>query len=124
MTLQLPTRRRDPLLVVTILIALAALGVGLAALLGGSTGATPQPSTHTPAVVAQVTVPNVLGQSQARAEAALSAAGLHAQVHGQSSDIPVGTIFVQSPPAGSSVARRGVVTLRVSSGPAGPTSAP
>jgi serine/threonine-protein kinase len=123
MAVQLPTRRHDQLLIVTIIVALAALGVGLAAFFGGSAGVASNPSTHPPAVRAQITVPNVLGQSKAQAEAALSAAGLHAQVYSeQSSNLPAGTIFVQSPPAGSSTARRGIVTLRVSSGPAAPTS--
>lgn len=114
MAVQSPVRRHA--------VALVALGVGLAGLFGTSGGVISNPTTQAPAVVARITVLNVLGQSQAQAESALKAAGLHVQVNsGQSGSSPAGTVFAQSPRPGSSITRQGVVTITVSSGPAAPT---
>jgi beta-lactam-binding protein with PASTA domain len=64
---------------------------------------------------AALTIPNVIGQSQAQAEASLSAAGLDAQVvmkPGESST--PGTVVDESPVAGSSVSPQSIVVLTVS----------
>jgi hypothetical protein len=122
---QLSNRRRDPLLLVTIVVALATLGVGLTALFGGSSGVTSPPSTHRPVGPAQITVPNVLGMTAGSAKGDLRAAGLGAQVRSEQSSLnQAGTIMVQSPKAGSSVARHGVVILTASNGRAGATNSP
>ena len=64
---------------------------------------------------AALTVPNLIGQSQAQAEASLSAAGLGAQVVVKSggSSTP-GIVVAESPVAGSMVSPHSIVVLTVS----------
>ena len=64
---------------------------------------------------AATTIPNVIGQSQAQAEASLSAAGLDAQVAMKpgGSSAP-GTVVNESPVAGSKVPPQSIVVLTVS----------
>ena len=71
--------------------------------------------TTTPATV---TVPNVVGQTQAAAQTAITGAGLAVgTVTTQpSSTVPAGSVISQNPAAGGSVAAGSVVNLVVSSG--------
>jgi hypothetical protein len=71
-----------------------------------------------------VTMPNVIGQTQAQAEATLAAVGLNGAIQVvSSSTAPSGTVLTQSPASGSLVLRRGTVDLTVSSGPLPPGTA-
>lgn len=69
---------------------------------------------------APVEVPNLLGDSQAAAAAALSSASLSLGTVGQqaSSSVPPGEVLSQSPAAGDSVSVGSVVNVILSSGPA------
>jgi hypothetical protein len=69
---------------------------------------------------ADVLVPNVVGQSQASAEAAITAAGLAVGTVGTaaSSTVPSGVVLSQSPAGGASATPGSAVNLVVSSGPA------
>jgi len=65
-----------------------------------------------------VEVPNVVGQAQAAAQAAIAAAGLTSSVSLACSDtVPAGNVISQSPAGGSLVAPGSTVGLVVSSGP-------
>ncbi len=65
------------------------------------------------------TVPNVVGQSQANATAAITGAGLvvGAVTNAGSATVPNGDVISQSPAAGASVAGGSAVNLVVSTGP-------
>jgi beta-lactam-binding protein with PASTA domain len=68
---------------------------------------------------AQVTVPSVVGLTQAAATAALTGTGLTVgTVTRVANAAPVGTVLIQSPMAGSTAQQGSAVTLAVSSGPA------
>ena len=69
---------------------------------------------------ALVTVPNVVGQTQAAAQAAITAAGLAngAGSTANSATVAAGSVISQNPAAGSSVAPGSAVSLVVSLGPA------
>ena len=72
-----------------------------------------------------VPMPNVVGKARAEAEAAITAAGLKANVTtSNSSTVPSGNVISQSPSSGASVAAGATVNLVVSSGPAADTVAP
>jgi hypothetical protein len=66
-----------------------------------------------------VTVPNVMGESQAQAESTLQAAGLDVTIVGPvpNKQVPVGIVFTQAPVAGSRVVGRSTVSITVSAGP-------
>ncbi len=66
----------------------------------------------------QVTVPNVVGQSQAAAEAAITSAGLAAGAitTAHSNSVPAGQVISQTPSGGSTVAEGTAVALTISSG--------
>jgi beta-lactam-binding protein with PASTA domain len=87
-------------------------------------GASVAPSSAVNLVVSSgppnVQVPNVVGQTQASAMSALTAAGLTSgAITSQASGaVPAGTIISQSPAAGASVAPGTPISLVVSSGPA------
>jgi PASTA domain-containing protein len=68
-----------------------------------------------------VTVPNVVGLTQAAASSAIKAAGLVVGTvsSASSSTVPSGSVISQSPSAGASATAGSAVTLTVSSGPAG-----
>ena len=69
-------------------------------------------------VTKQVLVPNVVGQTQAAATAAITAAQLVVgPISSVSNAVPAGTITSQTPPAGTSVAQGAAVSLVVSTGP-------
>jgi eukaryotic-like serine/threonine-protein kinase len=69
--------------------------------------------------VQQVEVPNVIGQSQDDAEAAIADAGLRVgDVGDEFSDQPEGTVIGQSPDPGTEVDRGSAVSITVSAGPA------
>jgi beta-lactam-binding protein with PASTA domain len=61
-----------------------------------------------------VVVPNVIGQPRSEAVGRINRRGLVARVATKPSDVPAGRVFAEEPGAGSSVARRSVVTLSVS----------
>jgi len=69
---------------------------------------------------AQVTVPNVVGQQQATAQANLTTAGFTSTVTTVTSSQAAGTVISQSPTGGSSAAAGSAVALSVSLGPAPP----
>ena len=64
----------------------------------------------------QVSVPEVVGLSQASAESELSAAGLRASVQEEESDETEGNVIAQTPSGGSDVDRGATVTITVSTG--------
>ena len=68
---------------------------------------------------AQVTVPNVVGQTQAAASTAITAAGLRVGTvtNAASATVPSGDVISQTPVSGASVATNSTVNLMVSSGP-------
>jgi len=65
-----------------------------------------------------VTVPNVVGQSQAQAEATLQQAGLDVTMKGPvpSNQVPIGHVLTQAPAGGSRVVGRTSVSITVSAG--------
>src|SRR3954468_6694208 len=69
---------------------------------------------------AQVTVPNVVGFTQAAAQSAISAQGLTSTVTTVNSAVPAGSVISQVPTGGSSAAAGSAVALSVSLGPATP----
>src|SRR3954447_7883614 len=95
-------RRRVRNIMVAVGVAVVVLG---ALLLRSCTGTT------------FVQMPRVVGQSYARAAAALDTVGLHAQRRALHSDAAVGTVLRQSEPPGTRVSDGATVTLTVSSGP-------
>jgi eukaryotic-like serine/threonine-protein kinase len=95
-------RRRVRNVMIAVGVAVVLLG---ALLLRGCTGTT------------TVQMPRVVGQSYAKAAAALDKAGLHAQRRTLHSDAAVGTVLRQSERPGTSVSEGATVTLTVSSGP-------
>jgi beta-lactam-binding protein with PASTA domain/tRNA A-37 threonylcarbamoyl transferase component Bud32 len=66
---------------------------------------------------AQVTVPDVTGQSEGSASAEISNAGLRTDITEQESDQPAGTVISQDPGAGRNVAKGSTVTLVVARAP-------
>jgi serine/threonine-protein kinase len=63
----------------------------------------------------EIAVPDVVGQPQAKAVAAIGQSGLVARiVRKPSGDVPAGSVFDEAPDAGSRVAAKTVVTLSVS----------
>jgi len=73
-----------------------------------------------PAIPATVSVPNVVGNTQAAATTAITAAGLvvGTVTTASSATVPAGSVISESPVAGTSVAQGSSVNLVVSSGPA------
>ena len=72
-----------------------------------------------------VTVPSVVGQARVQADATLERAGLEVVNNEKASRaIPGGTTMLQSPAAGTHVARGSMVTLTISSGAAAATPVP
>ncbi len=70
-----------------------------------------------------ITVPNVLYQSETDAANKLEGLGLQVQIQQQSSKAyPPGTVIGQSPPAGSKIAKNGTVVLSVAEAPTTPTT--
>ena len=67
-----------------------------------------------------MTVPNVVGQTQAAATAAITGAGLVVGTVTQQSSatVPAGSVISQNPLSGTSVAAGSAVSLVVSTGPA------
>jgi len=65
----------------------------------------------------EVTVPGVTGQSQASAQAELSAAGLRADISEEESDEEPGTVIRQSPSEGSAVEKGSAVSIVVARAP-------
>jgi eukaryotic-like serine/threonine-protein kinase len=63
----------------------------------------------------QVTVPQVIGETENAAQQVLQANGLKASTQPQPSDQPSGTVLAQTPAAGSSAARDSTVVLTVAS---------
>ena len=82
------------------------------------TSATTSTTSQAPMPGQLITVPNVIGESDVRAEASLSASGLESQTQPQStpSGMAAGTVVAESPGAGSRVAAGSTVELTTSSG--------
>jgi beta-lactam-binding protein with PASTA domain/tRNA A-37 threonylcarbamoyl transferase component Bud32 len=66
---------------------------------------------------AQVTVPNVVGESVEQASSELQGQGFRVDHRERDSDEPAGTVIDQDPDAGAQVRKGSTVTLTVSSGP-------
>ncbi|MCZ3389220.1 MAG: Stk1 family PASTA domain-containing Ser/Thr kinase [Actinomycetia bacterium] len=90
-------------LVIGVLIALALLGVGAWALMGGG--------------AKNVAVPNVVGDRLPQAQSALSGAGFDTQVDTQTSDEKKNTVLTQDPVGSTEAPEGSTVTLVVSAGP-------
>ena len=71
-----------------------------------------------------VTVPSVVGSSEAQARSALSNAGLDVAVTSQADSSAAGTVLAQSPTGGAQASRGDTVTITVSTGPPTPTPTP
>jgi serine/threonine-protein kinase len=100
------------------LAVLGVLVVGVIVLLLVLQDGDDEEATSTTPTVSVVTVPDVVGLSEAVAVQRLSEAGLRAQVGRETSeDVPLGSVIEQDPAAGSDVTRLRVVELTVSSGP-------
>lgn len=100
-----PDKRRRWPLVLGVILALAAVAVGVFLIVRSVAGA------------AEVTLPDLVGRSADDAEAALSALGLATERVAQNSDtVAVGTVISTSPPAGQEVRKGSAVRLFVSSG--------
>jgi serine/threonine-protein kinase len=97
-----------------------------------SKGPQPQSSSSQPDAVSAsdkdsstpaLTVPNVVGQTQAAAASALSAAGLTPQVvTEESQSVPAGTVISQTPSGSSGATKGDAITIVVSSGPSASSS--
>ena len=102
-------------------VALASLGVGLAALAESSGSSSTKGSSptnrHAAGRTVSVTLPNVLGQSETQAVTSLEAVGFRTLTLSGVANAPVGTVFVESPGAGASVRPRSLVSLTVADGP-------
>lgn len=73
----------------------------------------------------QVTVPDVIENSEAKAKSSLSAVGLNVSVKEQSSEtVAKGSVISQSPSAGQKVDPGSTVTITISTGPKTPTPEP
>jgi serine/threonine-protein kinase len=74
----------------------------------------------------QVEVPDLVGRTQADAEAALADAGLElgAVAQEQSDTVPAGVVIRQDPPAGEQVDKGSAVSIVVSTGPPTPSPSP
>jgi hypothetical protein len=106
------SRTRRIVVVALLVVLLASLGIALALTTSPNKPRSPQSA---PAVV---TVPNVLGTSQAQAESVLQAAGLSVgEVQTASSTVRQGLVLSQSPQVGARMPRGSKTSLTVSSGP-------
>jgi beta-lactam-binding protein with PASTA domain len=108
-------------------LAVVVFGLGLATLLGafggGRQSATATPTTTSTTHVTvpadelnhHVVVPNVVGETQSQATAALAAAGLgtSARSEGLNDGTPIGTVVVESPWQGSLVVPGSIVSIVV-----------
>jgi beta-lactam-binding protein with PASTA domain len=115
------------LVAAAIVISLLAVVLGTGVGSGGHDAhrvATPPPTTTTAPLtttttngIARVTVPEVVGESQAVAQSTLKEVGLTVgQIHLAPATIAAGTVISQEPIAGSLVVPGSVVTITVSSG--------
>ncbi len=77
-------------------------------------GTQPSAECTTPTSAQLVTVPSVIGMSQADAEALLAESGFYVVVEVQESTQPPGTVIYQSPGAGTDLEQTSTVTLTVS----------
>jgi penicillin-binding protein 1A len=82
-------------------------------------GTEPTKPCRTPTRVQSVSVPSVIGMTQASAESALSEAGFYLQVEVADSTQPAGTVLYQDPAAGTSALQTSTVTITVSTVGAG-----
>jgi hypothetical protein len=105
---------------VTVDVAAAATSpqVNSATVSGG--GASSATATDTTTIVPEVSVPNVVGDTQAAATSAIQSSGLvvGTVTTASSSSVPSGDVISESPAAGTSVVTGSAVNLVVSSGPA------
>jgi beta-lactam-binding protein with PASTA domain/tRNA A-37 threonylcarbamoyl transferase component Bud32 len=106
-----PSRRRAIMAIIGLLVLVGAVVAALVLLLGGGSGKA-------------FATPNVVGQPEASARAALTAAGFKVKTEQASSDtVPQGSVISQDPTAGTKLHKGDTVTLRLSSG-AGPVTVP
>ena len=85
---------------------------------GTGTRPTPPATAPQPRPARRTTVPDVVGQTEARAAARLAAAGLRADSFGVPSSEPRGTVVSQAPAGGATVRRGSAVRLNISLGTA------
>jgi len=106
-----PSRRRAIMAIIGLLVLVGAVVAALVLLLGGGSGKA-------------FATPNVVGQPEASARAALTAAGFKVKTEQASSDtVPQGSVISQDPTAGTKLHKGDTVRLRLSSG-AGPVTVP
>lgn len=106
-------RRTTTIVVVLAVVLLASLGTALALI---NSPGNSRPCGHAPAVV---TVPNLVGMSEAQAEASLQAVGLtggNVQT-APSPTVGPGVVLAQAPQAGSRMPTGSAISLTVSAGP-------
>jgi beta-lactam-binding protein with PASTA domain len=101
-------------------VALVALGIVVAYLLthrNKNDAVTTVTTTSSTEAAANVSVPDVMGQAFAEAQAKLSTAGLPSTKADVVSNQPAGTVLAQDPAAGSKLAKGSQVTLSIAKGP-------
>jgi hypothetical protein len=119
-------RRRGPLVVAVIVVLLVlSLSAGLVAsftsFFGGGAPAPARSAILNPVQPVTVTVPNVVGTSQAQACAELAAARLECNVRTALTAVaPLGQVVSQQPTPGSRAPFGSQITLMVSQGPSSP----
>ncbi|MGA0122543.1 MAG: Stk1 family PASTA domain-containing Ser/Thr kinase [Gaiellales bacterium] len=112
-----PNRRRLWILL-AILVVIAAGAVAGWALVGGTDGGGDPLPTTTSETAAQVSVPEVVGLTQAEAVAALQRVGLDALVIPvEDAEAPEGEVLAQRPVAGQLLAEGSVVEIEVATAP-------
>lgn len=96
-------------------VVLLVAAIVLVPRLGGSTGITAKPTpTATAAAQVDIDAPNLVGATREAATSTLTGVGLTPLVFESENSAPPGTVFRQSPGAGSPVKRGDVITLFVS----------
>lgn len=112
-----PNRKRLWILLIVLGVALLAIAAGVFAFTRGDSGGGATSAT-TATTSALVEIPNLVGQTQADATAALEAIGLAALITKQASaDVPEGEVIAMRPNAGGSVPTGTTIELQISSGP-------
>ena len=112
-----PNRKRLWILLAVVGVVLLAIAVGAYAFTrGDSSGGGTSATTSTTSAL--VEIPDLVGQSQADATAALKAAGLAVLITKQASaDVPADQVIAMRPNAGGKVPAGTTIELQVSSGP-------
>ncbi len=112
-----PNRRRLWILLIVLGVVLLAIAAGVFAFTRGDTGGGTTTATTT-TTSALVEIPDLTGQTQAEATAALKALGLAVLITKQASaDVPTGQVIAVRPNPGGRVPPGTTIELQISSGP-------